>query len=305
MREETAVQQRDLGSTGERVSAVGLGGFHIGKAADMATAIGIVRRAIDGGITFMDNSWDYHGGRSEIWMGQALRDGYRDKVFLMTKLDGQTKRAATEQLHQSLRRLQTDMIDLVQLHEIIRPDDPERIFAPGGAIEALLEARAAGQIRYFGFTGHKDPEIHLGMLKHRDFDWATVQMPLNALDAHFNSFGTRVAPFLVSQGIGVLGMKPLAGGKLLETGVVSADECLRYALSLPTSAVITGCETEQQVDQALRAGRDFVPMNEAEINGLLQRTAPFAAQGRLERYKTTDQHDGTKHNPHWLTSAAA
>lgn len=299
------MQQRQLGSTGETVSAIGLGGFHIGKAPDMATAIRIVRTAIDGGISFMDNSWDYHGGRSEIWMGAALRDGYRQRVLLMTKLDGQTKQAAAEQLRQSLRRLNTDVIDLVQMHEIIRPEDPERIFAPEGAIEALLEARQAGLLRYIGFTGHKSPEIHRKMLNHRDFAWDTVQMPLNCLDAHFDSFERRVLPVLVERGIGVLGMKPLAGSKALETGAVSAEECLRYALSLPASVVITGCETVENVQQALRAGSDFTPMSDDERAGLLRRTASHAGQGRFERYKTTEQHDGTKRNPHWLTSAAA
>jgi predicted aldo/keto reductase-like oxidoreductase len=299
------MQQRQLGSTGVSVSAVGIGGFHIGKAPDMESAIRIIRTAIDGGITFMDNSWDYHGGKSEIWMGAALRDGYRERVFLMTKLDGQTKQAAAEQLRQSLRRLNTDMIDLVQLHEIIRPEDPERIFAPEGAIEALVEARKAGLIRFVGFTGHKSPDIHLKMLNHRDFVWDTVQMPLNCLDAHFNSFETKVLPVLVERGIGVLGMKPLAGSKALETGAVSAEECLRYALSLPTSVVITGCETLDNVNQALKAGDSFTPMSDDERSELLRRTTPHAAQGRLERYKTSDVHDGTKRNPHWLTSAAA
>jgi aryl-alcohol dehydrogenase-like predicted oxidoreductase len=299
------MQQRQIGRTGVTVSAVGLGGFHLGKAPDMATAIRIVRTAVDGGITFMDNSWDYHGGRSEIWMGAALRDGYRQRVFLMTKLDGQTKQAAAEQLRQSLRRLQTDVIDLVQLHEIIRPEDPERIFAPEGAIEAVLEAREAGLIRFIGFTGHKSPAIHLKMLNHREFAWDTVQMPLNCLDAHFDSFEKRVLPVLVERGIGVLGMKPLAGSRALETGAASAEECLRYALSLPTSVVITGCESVENVQQAVRVGREFTPMTEEERADLLRRTAPHAEQGRFERYKTTDQHDGTKRNPHWLTSAAA
>jgi aryl-alcohol dehydrogenase-like predicted oxidoreductase len=299
------MQQRQLGSTGVTVSAVGLGGHHTGRAPDMQTAIRIVRTAVDGGITFLDNSWDYHQGRSEIWMGAALKDGYRQRVFLMTKLDGQTKQAAAEQLRQSLRRLDTDYIDLVQLHEIIRPEDPERIFAPGGAIEALVEARDAGLIRYVGFTGHKSPEIHLKTLNYQPFDWDTVQMPLNCLDAHFDSFERRVLPVLVERGIGVLGMKPLAGAKALETGAVTAEECLRYALSLPTSVVITGCESVEDVQQALRVGGAFTPMSDEERADLLHRTEPHARQGRFERYKTTDQHDGTKQNPHWLTSAAA
>ena len=299
------MQQRQLGRTGVTVSAVGLGGFHMGKAPDMQTAIRIVRTAVDGGMTFLDNCWDYHGGKSEIWMGAALKDGYRQRVVLMTKLDGQTKRSAQAQLHQSLRRFDTEYIDLVQMHEVIRPEDPERIFAPEGAIEALLEAREQGLIRYIGFTGHKSPEMHLNMLHHTEFPWDAVQMPLNCLDAHFDSFERRVLPELVERGIGVLGMKPLAGSQILQTGAATADECLRYALSLPTSVVITGCETVEQVEQALRAGRDFKPMTDAERTDLLNRTAPHALQGRFERYKTTDMHDGTKKNPHWLTSAAA
>jgi aryl-alcohol dehydrogenase-like predicted oxidoreductase len=299
------MQQRQLGRTGVSVSAVGLGGFHLGKVPDMETAIRVVRAAVDGGMTFLDNSWDYHGGKSEIWMGQALRDGYRQRAFLMTKLDGQTRAAAAAQLEQSLRRLQTEWIDLVQLHEIIRPEDPERIFAEGGAIEALLAAREKGQLRFIGFTGHKDPAIHLAMLAHRDFPWDTVQMPLNLMDAHFCSFEARVLPVLVDRGIGVLGMKPIAGGRLLETGVVRAEECLRYALSLPTSVVITGCESMERVEQALRVGSEASALAEAERNDLLERTRPHAMEGRFERYKTTDQHDGTARNPHWLTSAAA
>jgi len=238
-------------------------------------------------------------------MGRALRDGYRQKVFLMTKLDGQTKAAAAAQLEQSLRRLETDCIDLVQMHEIIRHEDPERIFAPGGAIEALLEAREAGKLRFIGFTGHKDPAIHLKMLHHRDFAWDSVQMPLNCFDAHFRSFEALVLPELIQRAIGVLGMKPLAGGRLLQSGAVSAPECLRYALSLPASVVITGCESLENLEQALRVGRDFRPLSDEERRDLLERTQPHAENGRLETYKTTDQHDGTIKNPQWLVSAAA
>ncbi len=298
------MQYRTLGSTGEQVSAVGLGGFHLAKSDDPRESTRIIHAAIDGGITFMDNCWDYHNGESETRMGAALRDGYRQRVFLMTKLDGQTRDAAAEQLEQSLRRLQTDCIDLVQMHEIIRPEDPNRILAEGGAIEALIEARQAGKLRFIGFTGHKDPAIHLLMLA-RAFPFDTVQMPLNPLDHHFNSFEARVLPLLVDRGVGVLGMKPLAGGKALTSGAVTAPECLRYALTLPTSVVITGCENVAQVEQALLAGRDFVPMNTDEMRDLLARTAPPAASGQLESYKTTTDHDGTVKNPHWLTSAVA
>jgi aryl-alcohol dehydrogenase-like predicted oxidoreductase len=297
------MQHRTLGRTGERVSAVGLGGFHMAKTPDAGESTRIIRSAIDGGITFMDNCWDYHGGASEERMGAALRDGYRQRVFLMTKIDGHTRQAAAEQLEQSLRRLQTDCIDLVQCHEVIRPGDPDAIFAPGGAMEALVEAQQAGKLRFIGFTGHKDPNVHLRMLE-KDFEFDTVQMPLNCFDAHFRSFGELVLPALVQRNIGVLGMKPLAGGRILETGAATAEECLRYALSLPTSVVITGCESVEQVQQALRAGDGFTPMTEDERRELLARTAAPARDGASERYKTTEQHDGTTRNPRWLTSAA-
>ncbi len=298
------MQMRTLGQTGEQVSVVGLGGFHLAKRATEAESIRMIRTAVDGGITFLDNSWDYHQGESERRMGAALRDGYRQRAFLMTKLDGQTKQAAAEQLEQSLRRLQTDCIDLVQMHEIIRPQDPERIFAEGGAIEALIEAKQAGKLRYIGFTGHKSPAIHELMLQ-RPFAWDTVQMPLNCLDHHFDSFERRVLPLLNQRGIGGLAMKPLAGGRLLETGTVTAGECLRYALSLPVSVVITGCETEAQVQQALQAGREHTPLTGDSMAELRRRTAPAAAGGAFESYKTTEEHDGTKRNPRWLTTAVA
>lgn len=291
---------RTLGKTGERVSALGLGGFHMGVPSDPEESVRIVHAAIEGGLTFMDNSWDYHGGESEIRMGRALKGGLRDRVFLMTKIDGQTRECASSQLDESLRRLQTDRIDLVQLHEIIRWEDPDRIFAAGGAMDALLAAKEAGKIRYIGFTGHKDPRIHLKMLD-QGFDFDTVQMPLNCLDAHFRSFEELVLPVLVERGIGVLGMKPLAAGRAVEAGAATAEECLRYALSLPTSVVITGCETMGDVAQALRVGQGFTPLSAQERRGLLERTAPHAREGRLEEYKTTTDHDGTARNPQWLT----
>ncbi len=194
------IPYRKLGRTGENVSMVGLGGFHIGKQKDPVESIGIIRAAIDGGINFMDNSWDYNGGASESRMGEALRDGYRDKVFLMTKIDGQTGESFNRQLEESLKRLRTDRVDLLQFHEIIRMKDPERIFAPGGAMEAMLAAKKAGKVRYIGFTGHKSPEIHLKMLEtaeaHR-FTFDTVQLPLNVMDAHYASFAQKVLPLLV------------------------------------------------------------------------------------------------------------
>jgi predicted aldo/keto reductase-like oxidoreductase len=302
-----AVPRRRLGRTGVEVSAIGLGGYHLGEASDEGAAVRIVHRALEGGITFMDNCWDYHAGKSEEWMGKALEGGKRQLAFLMTKMDGRTKQACTEQLEQSLRRLRTDHIDLVQMHEIIRMEDAEKIFAAGGAMEALTEARKAGKLRFIGFTGHKSPAIHLHMLDVADkhgFAFDTVQMPLNVLDAHYESFEQRVLPRLVSKQIGVLGMKSICSGEALDAGV-SAEECLRYALSLPTSVVITGCEKLERVEQAIRVASTFQPLSPAEREQLLARTAPHAAGGKLEPFKTSDRHDGTAKNPHWLTSADA
>ena len=237
------MKYRTLGRTGQQVSPIGLGGYHIGVPKDEQEGIKIIRSAIDHGINFMDNSWDYHNGGSEIRMGKALRDGYRNKVFLMTKIDGRTKESAARQLDECLKRLQTDHLDLLQFHEIIRLEDPDRIFASGGAMEAVLAAKQAGKVRYIGFTGHKDPLVHLRMLevaaKHH-FRFDAVQMPLNVMDAHFRSFGQNVVPVLVKEGIGVLGMKPLASGLILKSKTVSPIECLHYAMNLPTSTVITG-----------------------------------------------------------------
>src|SRR5216110_1483767 len=265
--------RRQLGRTGERVSAIGLGGWHLGLPhVDEPLSIRLVRGAIERGITFMDNSWDYNGGASEKRMGKALRDGYRDKSFLMTKIDGRSKREATRQLEESLRRLQTDRIDLVQHHEVIRFEDPHRIFDAEGANAALVEARAAGKIRYIGFTGHKDPRIHLHMLevaKDHGFSFDTVQMPLNVMDAHYRSFEQLVLPELVKQKIGVLGMKSMANGIILKSRTVTAVECLQYALNLPTSVVITGCDSMEILDQAINAVRTFQPMSAKQVQAIL------------------------------------
>ena len=296
------MEYRTLGKTGERVSAIGLGGAHIARAKERAEAIGIVRTAIDNGITFMDNCWDYSGGQAEVLMGEALRDGYREKVFLMTKIDAHTGSVAEQQIDQCLERLQTDHLDLVQIHEIIRMDDPDKVFAPGGTMEGLLAAKQAGKLRYIGFTGHKDPDIHLKMLN-MGFDWDTVQMPLNCVDTHHRSFEARVLPVLVERNIGVLGMKPLAAGKAVQSGTATAEECLRYAMSLPTSVVITGCDSQAIVEQAIRAWKDFKPMSAEEMDALRARTASANQGGVLEGYKTTESFDGTTKNPHWLTTA--
>jgi aryl-alcohol dehydrogenase-like predicted oxidoreductase len=295
---------RELGSTGEKVSAIGLGGFHLGaEHVDDALAVRLIRTAIDEGITFMDNCWDYNEGRSEILMGRALRGGCRDRVFLMTKIDGRSKQEAARQLDESLRRLQTDRLDLVQHHEVIRFEDPHRIFREDGANEALVEAREAGKLRYIGFTGHKDPRVHmdmLGLAAEHGFRFDAVQMPLNVLDAHYRSFERQVLPYLVEHGIGVLGMKSMADGNLLTTGLVSATECLHYALDLPTSVVITGIDSPAILDQALAAVRSFRSLGDEERAILLARTAEVAARGLFEPFKTTSLFDGTAQNLDWM-----
>lgn len=298
--------RRSLGKTGVSVSAIGLGGYHLGQAKDEATSIRMVHMAIDHGVDFMDNCWDYNKGESERRMGKALEGGYRQKVFLMTKLDGHTREVAAKQLDQSLSRLRTDVIDLLQVHEVIRATDPARVFAPGGAMEAYVAAQKAGKVRFIGFTGHKDPAIHLAMLKaakDAGFRFDTVQMPLNPMDAHYLSFEKQVLPALQEDEIGVLGMKSIGGGHLLKSGVVTARECIEYALSLPTSVVITGCETEGILEQAIDVAMRFQPLGAAERASLLARTAPHAQQGKLELFKSSDVFDGTVQNPHWLTTA--
>ena len=295
---------RYLGNTGERVSAIGVGGWHLGlKHVDEQLSFRIVRAAIDRGINFLDNSWDYSEGASETRMGKALRDGYRDKVFLMTKIDGRSKKEAAKQLEDSLRRLDVDHIDLVQHHEVLRYEDPHRIFDVEGANAALIEAREAGKLRYIGFTGHKDPSIHLYTIevaaKH-GFRFDTVQMPLNLMDAHYRSFANEVLPELVKQKIGVLGMKSMANGILLLSKTVSPIECLHYALNLPTSVVITGIDSMEILDQAFEAVHTFHPMSEQEVEVLLAKTAGVAQSGEFEPFKTTSIFDGTAQNPEWL-----
>ena len=295
---------RPLGRTGEKVSAIGMGGFHIAKhGLSDEQSIRLVRSAIDRGITFMDNSWDYNEGESEVLMGKALKDGYRQKVFLMTKIDGRTKELAERQIETCLERLQTDHIDLVQHHEIIRFDDPDRIFANQGAMEATVAAQKAGKIRYIGFTGHKDPHIHLYMLKvagEHGFHFDTVQMPLNVMDAHFRSFGQLVLPELVKHEIGVLGMKAMGDGVILKSKTVSPIECLHYALSLPTSVVITGIDKPEILDQAFEAVKTFQPMNREQVAQLLVKTKEVAMAGKYELFKTSSHFDSTAKHPDWL-----
>src|SRR6185436_19730385 len=295
---------RTLGGTGERVSAIGLGGWHLGlPQVDEALSIRIVRSAIDAGITFLDNSWDYNGGASELRMGKALADGYRQRAFLMTKIDGRSRKAATEQLHESLRRLKTDTIDLVQHHEVLRFEDPHRMFDEDGAHAALLDARREGKLRYVGFTGHKDPRIHfytLDVAREYGVTFDTVQMPLNVMDAHYRSFEQLVLPRLVQERIGVLGMKPISNGIILRSRTVSAAECLRYALSLPVSVVITGIDSLSILEQALDVARTFRPLSADERGALLARTAAAAAHGEFEPFKTSSVFDGTAEHPEWL-----
>jgi aryl-alcohol dehydrogenase-like predicted oxidoreductase len=298
------IPYRTLGRTGERVSAIGLGGYHLGKPyLEESESIRIIRTAIDRGVTFLDNSWDYYDGQSELRMGKALRDGYRQRAFLMTKIDGRDKLTAARQIDESLRRLQTDRVDLLQHHEVIRIDDAGRIFAADGAMEAVLEAKRAGKVRYIGFTGHKSPEIHLKTLvtaASHQFRFDTVQMPLNVMDAHYQSFEKKVLPLLVKQEVGVLGMKPMGDAVILESKTATPIECLHYAMNLPTSVVITGCDSMERLEQALSAARSFRPMSSREVDALLAKTARAAREGRFEPYKTTHKHDSTMAHPEWL-----
>jgi predicted aldo/keto reductase-like oxidoreductase len=294
---------RTLGKTGEKVSAIGLGGAHIGRAESPQVATSVIRSAVDRGITFMDNCWDYADGEAEKRMGAALRDGYRQKVFLMTKFDGRTKESAARQIDESLKRLGTDHIDLIQYHENIRMEDPDRFFAAGGPLEALLDAKKAGKIRYIGFTGHKDPVVHLRMLEvaaQHQFHFDSCQLPLNAMDYHFRSFTHQVLPKLVEQGVAVLAMKTMGSGIILNSNVITPIECLHYALNLPTSVVITGMDTVARVDQALEAVRTFKPMSRQEVAQLVAKTRNAAMSGQYELFKTSTRFDGTARNPQWM-----
>jgi len=297
------IPRRDLGATGEKVSIIGLGGAHTGWQSTEHESIEIIRTAIDRGVNFLDNSWDYNDGVSELRMGKALQDGYRKQVFLMTKIDGRSRQGASRQIDESLKRLQTDYIDLMQIHEVIRLSDADMVFASGGAIEALTEARKAGKIRFIGFTGHKSPDIHLKMLQtamDNGFRFDTVQMPLNVLDAHFESFENKVLPLLLEHGIGIIGMKSLAEGHILKTQTVTARECLQYTMSLPVSVTVTGCDSMKILEQALSVATQFQPLTDVQRASLLAKTAFAARNGQYEPYKTGDFFDATKHNPQWL-----
>lgn len=299
---KTDIPRRKLGRTGEMVSIVGLGGAHLGRPSE-ADAIRIVRAAIDSGINFLDNCWDYHAGECEVRMGKALRDGYRDHAFLMTKIDSRTHDGAQKQINESLHRLQTDHLDLLQLHEVGSMDDAEHVFGPGGAIEALVASQKAGKTRFLGFTGHKSPDIHLNMLATaaaHNFRFDTVQMPLSVMDAHYVSFEKNVLPVLVQQQIGVLGMKSLCFGAALETHTATAVECLHYAMNLPTSTVITGCESLTILQQAIDAARSFQPMTPDQVSALLAKTASVGSTGQCEPFKTSHRFDGNYYSPQWL-----
>ncbi|HWE97907.1 MAG TPA: aldo/keto reductase [Tepidisphaeraceae bacterium] len=294
---------RTLGRTGEQVSLVGLGGSHIGKQKDEQESIKLIRTAIDRGVTFMDNSWDYNDGQSEIRMGNALRDGYRQKVFLMTKIDGRTKASAAKQLDESLKRLQTDHLDLLQFHEIIRMEDPDRIFAEGGALEAAIEAKKAGKFRYIGFTGHKDPLIHLRMLQvagEHGFHFDTVQMPVNVMDAHFRSFQFHVLPVLLREQIAPLAMKSLGSHFILESGTVKPIEALHFTMNRPVSVVIMGIDSMPILDQALEAVRTFKPLTLEQVGAIMERTKNAALTGKFEKFKTETVFDSTAHHPEYL-----
>jgi aryl-alcohol dehydrogenase-like predicted oxidoreductase len=295
---------RTLGRTGERVSVIGLGGWHIGQPSlAERESMQLIRQAIDRGMTFMDNCWDYNEGASQVRMGKALKDGYRQKVFLMDKIDGRTKQAAAAQIDQCLQRLHTDVIDLLQHHEVIRLEDPDRIFAEGGAQEAVLAAQKAGKVRFIGFTGHKDPLVHLRMhevaAKHR-FRFDAEQMPLNVMDAHFRSFERAVLPVLHREGIAPLGMKAFGHPYILHSNTVTPMEALHYCLHLPIAVQITGIDSPQLLDQALAAVRTFTPLTPAEVASLLERTRAAALEGKYELYKTSTRFDGTQRHPEWL-----
>ena len=299
---------RQLGSTGEEVSLIGMGGFHIGKPDTDAEAIKLMHSGIDRGINFLDNSWDYNNGNSELRMGKALsQNGYRKKVFLMTKIDGRNRSSFDSQLNQSLTRLQTDHVDLVQFHEILRMEDPDRIFAEDGALKSAIAARQAGKVRFIGFTGHKDPLVHRRMLEVADthgFHFDTVQMPINVMDAHFRSFTQTVVPLLVQKQIGILGMKTFGDhfilDKVLADKLSTPIEMLHYSMTMPVSVVITGIDRMEILDQALTAARTFQPLTASQISSLLSRTQVAAANGSTELFKTTPHFDTTAMHPEYL-----
>jgi predicted aldo/keto reductase-like oxidoreductase len=284
---------RKFGRTGVEVSALGLGGFHLGTMSRKQDAVRLVQQAVDAGVTFMDNAWEYHEGRSETLMGEGLR-GRREKVFLMTKVctHGRDRKTAMRQLEQSLRRLKTDHLDLWQIHEVVYENDPDLHFAAGGAIEALDQAKREGKTRFVGFTGHKDPSLHLRMLAH-DYPFDAVQLPLNCFDSSFRSFERKVLPELVQRGIAAIGMKSLCGeGDPVKKRVIKAEEGLRYAMSLPVATTVSGIDSPAVLRQNLRVARGFTPMSAPEMDALCASVRATAADGRFELYKTSMRDEG-------------
>jgi predicted aldo/keto reductase-like oxidoreductase len=298
------IGRRKLGRADAEVSILGVGGYHLGLGSvTEQEAIRVIRTALDEGINFLDNCWDYNGGVSEERMGKALQDGYRGKAFLMTKIDGRTGEAARQQLEQSMTRLKTDHLDLIQIHEVIRMTDPEQAFRPGYVVDVLQQMRKEGKVRFIGFTGHKSPEMHLNMIETADkhgFTFDTVQMPVNALDEHYDSFGQKVIPVAQKHGMAILGMKPLSNGAILKTNTVTAVEALHYAMSVPVTMTITGCQSMENLQQALGVARNFKPMDVEQKMAILRKTAAFADAGKFEDYKSSHMYDGTFHNPQWL-----
>ncbi len=291
----TAIPTRPLGKTGVNVSCVGLGGHHLGDMPSSAFATDVIHAAIDAGVTYLDNCWEYHNGKSEEWLGNALRTmkHRRDEVFVVTKVctHGRDGDLAMQMLEQSLRRLGTDHLDLWHIHGVTFDNDPELAYRTGGVIEALTKAKQQGKVRFTGFTGHKDPHLHLRMVQ-MGFPFDAVQMPLNAFDATFRSFETMVLPELNKRGIAPLGMKALQGtGEAVKKGVASADELLRYAMSLPVATTITGIESRERLDQAVRIASGFTPMSAADMDALRKKCAPTAADGRFEPYKVSLKYD--------------
>jgi uncharacterized protein len=302
---DATVPKRTLGRTHQQVSVICVGGAHLGlpRLSD-DDAIRLIHAGVDRGITFLDNCWDYNDGDSEIRMGKALaQDAYRSRVFLMTKVDGRTNQAAMRQLDESLRRLQTDHVDLWQFHENIRPDDADRIFAPGGGFEAALAAQRAGKIRFIGFTGHKNPAYHVHMFDvaaSHGFTFDTVQMPLNVMDAHYESFQKTVIPVAQRHGTAILAMKTFGDQHILDTHAVDPIDMLHYSMSLPVASVVTGIDSPRTLDQAILAAQTFRPLSDQQVTAILAKTAQLAQSGSTELYKTTHTFDGTYRHPEWL-----
>jgi aryl-alcohol dehydrogenase-like predicted oxidoreductase len=287
-----AIPLRQFGRHKVRVSALGFGGHHLGDAPDERTAVRLVRQAVDGGVTFFDNCWEYHRGKTEDWMGAGLK-GVRDRVFLMTKVctHGRDKALALRMLDESLHRLQTDHLDLWQIHGVCFENDPDLFMRKNGAAEALEQAKKDGKVRFVGFTGHKDPSIHLNMLA-TGFPFDSVQMPLNPFDSHFHSFEQQVLPELNRRGIAALGMKPISGhGEPVQKGVLTGEEALKYAMSLPVTTTITGIDKPEALQQALKVAQGFEPMQAPAMQSLRDRCRKYAADGRFELYKLTLKFD--------------